>query len=52
MLINNLNKFGITIHYVDNDIDTGDIIAQKMINIKHTDNCSKLLIKPIKNFQN
>ena len=48
VLINNLNKFGITIHYVDNDIDTGDIIAQKLITIKHTDNYNDLLKKAYK----
>ena len=47
-LINNFNKFGIVIHYVDNDIDTGDIIAKKLITINQKDNYKDLLIKAYK----
>ena len=48
VLINNLNEFGITVHYVDSSIDTGDIIAKKLITIKKTDNYNDLLIKAYK----
>jgi methionyl-tRNA formyltransferase len=42
-LINNEKKFGITAHFIDDGIDTGDIIYQKSYPIKKTDNYSNLL---------
>ena len=44
-LINNQNSFGITVHFIDERIDTGDIIIQKNIEIKFTDNYKDLLSK-------
>lgn len=44
-IINGLNKFGITVHYIDEDIDTGNIISQKLISIKENDNYNDLLLK-------
>ena len=44
-LINNCNQFGITVHYVDNEIDTGNIIAKKLISIRKDDNYKDLLSK-------
>ena len=46
-LINNCNQFGITVHYVDNEIDTGNIIAKKLIRIRKDDNYKDLLSKAI-----
>ena len=34
------NKFGVTIHRVDKGIDTGEVIAQKVLNISRNDNIS------------
>tara|TARA_Y100000589_G_scaffold36266_1_gene30384 strand:+ start:826 stop:1047 length:222 start_codon:yes stop_codon:yes gene_type:complete len=48
VLFNNLNQFGITVHYVNCEIDTGDIISKKLITIKKTDNYGDLLIKAYK----
>ena len=59
VLINGEKKFGITVHYVDEKIDHGDIILKKNYSISKKDNygsllkkakleCSKLLIKSIK----
>jgi methionyl-tRNA formyltransferase len=42
-LINGEESFGVTVHYVDEGIDTGDIVAQKMIPIKVTDSYGTLL---------
>ncbi|PHR70026.1 MAG: formyl transferase [Arcobacter sp.] len=42
-LINDEKSFGITVHYVDNGIDTGDIILQKDFLITDEDNYSTLL---------
>lgn len=44
-LINDEKKFGVTVHYVDEGIDTGDIILQKEINITEEDNYKTLLEK-------
>lgn len=44
-LINDENEFGITVHYIDKGIDTGDIILQKTYPITDQDNYSTLLEK-------
>jgi methionyl-tRNA formyltransferase len=43
VLINDEKEFGVTIHYIDEGIDTGDIILQKTFPITDTDNYSTLL---------
>ena len=43
VLINGENTFGITVHYVDEGIDTGDIIEQKHYPISTHDTYSRLL---------
>ena len=42
-LINNETEFGITVHYIDEGIDTGDIILQKSYPISDDDDYSTLL---------
>jgi methionyl-tRNA formyltransferase len=44
-LINDEKEFGITVHYVDTGIDTGDIIAQEVFPITDEDNYATLLDK-------
>lgn len=44
-LINDEREFGITVHYVDEGIDTGDIILQKTYPITDEDDYSTLLNK-------
>lgn len=43
VLINDEKDFGITVHYVDEGIDTGDIILQKTFQITDDDNYETLL---------
>ena len=43
VLINDEDEFGITVHYVDESIDTGDIINQKTFPISENDNYNTLL---------
>ena len=61
-LINDEKEFGITVHYVDEGIDTGDIIKQQIYPISETDDynsllevafieCSEILYKSIKEIQ-
>jgi len=61
-LINGEKEFGITTHYINNEIDRGDIIIQKIYKIKLKDTydtllkkaiiqCPKILIKSIKIIQ-
>lgn len=45
VLINDEKEFGITVHFVDEGIDTGDIILQKTFPISDSDNYSTLLNK-------
>ena len=45
VLINDENEFGITVHYVDAGIDTGDIILQRVFPITDSDNYFTLLNK-------
>lgn len=42
-LINDENSFGITVHYIDEGIDTGDIIKQNSYPINDNDDYSSLL---------
>jgi methionyl-tRNA formyltransferase len=44
-LINDEKEFGITVHYVDEGIDTGDIILQRNFEITYQDNYKSLLEK-------
>ncbi|MAQ88923.1 MAG: formyl transferase [Rhodopirellula sp.] len=44
-LINDEKEFGITVHYVDSGIDTGDIILQKVFPISEDDDYGTLLTK-------
>ena len=43
VLINDEKEFGITVHYVDEGIDTGDIIIQELFPINDNDTYSSLL---------
>ena len=43
VLINDEKEFGITVHYVDESFDTGDIILQKTYKITDNDNYGTLL---------
>jgi len=43
VLINDESEFGITVHYVDNGIDTGDILAQHCYPITDADSYKTLL---------
>ena len=49
VLINGEKDFGITVHYIDEGIDTGDIILQKTIQIEDCDNYGTLLEKAYAN---
>lgn len=44
-LINGEKEFGVTVHYVDEGIDTGDIIVQNMVPIESNDGYGDLLQK-------
>ncbi len=63
VLINDEREFGITVHYIDEGIDTGDIICQETFPINDSDTyssllkkayleCPKLLLKSIKKIYN
>jgi methionyl-tRNA formyltransferase len=43
VLINDEREFGVTVHYIDEGIDTGDIIIQKCFAISDADDYSTLL---------
>ena len=45
VLINDESNFGITVHYIDEGIDTGDIILQQSYRIDDTDDYSSLLLR-------
>ena len=51
-LINDEKEFGITAHFVDEGIDTGDIILQKCFPISDQDNYQTLLLKAHKECAN
>ena len=44
-LINDEKEFGITVHFVDEGIDTGDIITQETFPISDEDNYGSQLLK-------
>ena len=44
-IINGENKFAVTVHYVDEGIDTGDIILQKFCPIDRSDRYGDVLLK-------
>lgn len=44
-LINGEKEAGVTLHYIDEGIDTGDIIAQKKVKIESTENARQLFDK-------
>lgn len=46
-LINDAREFGVTVHYIDEGIDTGDIILQKLEPITDADDYSTLLERAI-----
>jgi methionyl-tRNA formyltransferase len=48
VLINGEKQYGITVHYVDEGIDTGDIIIQNLYNISDEDSYKTLLDKACK----
>lgn len=48
VLINDEKYFGVTVHYVDEGIDTGDIILQKLTRIYNKDDYSTILNKASK----
>lgn len=61
-LINDEKEFGVTVHYIDDGIDTGDIIIQECFPISESDDyatllgrsyayCADILIKAIKAIQ-
>jgi methionyl-tRNA formyltransferase len=61
-LINDEKEFGITVHYIDAGIDTGDILAQRSFPITDLDDystllqrahggCAELLVETIKDLQ-
>ena len=43
VLINDADRFGVTVHYIDLGIDTGDIITQKTSPITDEDDYASLL---------
>ena len=47
-LINDEKEFGITVHYIDEGIDTGDIIRQQKLPISDRDNYATLWNAAIK----
>ena len=47
VLINDEKEFGVTVHYIDEGIDTGDIILQKKSKITDSDNYRSILDKAI-----
>ncbi|MBT3221462.1 MAG: methionyl-tRNA formyltransferase, partial [Proteobacteria bacterium] len=47
-LASNDNKTGVTIHYIDPGIDTGDIIVQREIPISPTETLHSLYLKSVK----
>ena len=47
VLINDEKEFGVTVHYIDEGIDTGDIILQKMEQITEQDDYSTLLSRTV-----
>lgn len=63
VLINGEKEFGITVHYIDEGIDTGDVVEQELYPITDIDTyatllskainkCGPILLKSIKSIQN
>ncbi len=52
VLINDEKEFGITVHYIDKGIDTGDIILQRSFEITDKDDYKSLLNKAYKHCPN
>ena len=48
-IIHGENHTGVTLHKIDNGIDTGDVISQKKFRILINDNAEKVFLKYIKN---
>ena len=48
VLINDESHFGVTVHYIDEGIDTGDIIHQELSEITDRDDYSSLLDRSVK----
>ena len=48
VLINDESEFGITVHFIDQGIDTGDIILQRTFKINDTDDYQTLLLTAYK----
>lgn len=48
VLINDEKEFGVSVHFVDSGVDTGDIILQKCFNISDLDDYSTLLKRAYK----
>jgi methionyl-tRNA formyltransferase len=48
VLINDEKEFGVSVHYVDEGIDTGDIIIQKKSKINDSDNYASILKRATK----
>lgn len=48
-ILHNEKETGVTLHYIDNGIDTGNIIAQKKFNIEFMDNAQDVYFKLIAN---
>ena len=46
-LINGEDQFGVTVHYVEEDIDAGDIIVQRVADITATDDYGSVLDKAV-----
>lgn len=47
-LLHGEKQVGVTLHYIDNGIDTGDIIAQKVISVEYEDTSRDIYLKYIK----
>jgi len=52
VLINDESEFGVTVHYINEGIDTGDIILQKMESISDEDDYSSLLNRAVETCAN
>jgi methionyl-tRNA formyltransferase len=46
-LINGETRFGVTVHHIDEGIDTGDIVVQRYAEISKADNYQSLLAKAV-----
>lgn len=47
-LINGEDQIGVTVHYIDEGIDTGDIIAQEFVPLTYNDNYGTVLNKAVR----